>query len=58
MRTFIHKCNENAILRLIMESNRYDFEIDVSEHQDLFLSIFMNYVMKENLIIHKKYHLD
>ena len=38
--TSIRKCNEDEILRLIMESNHYDFESDVSENQDLTFKYF------------------
>lgn len=33
--TSIRKCNEDEILKLIMESNHYDFESDISENQCL-----------------------
>ncbi|MDO4940340.1 MAG: putative DNA binding domain-containing protein [Erysipelotrichaceae bacterium] len=50
----IRKCNDDEILAMIMDSNHYDFESDVSENQDLTFKYFNRICSENNIVLSKK----
>ena len=55
--TSIRKCNDDEILKMIMDSNHYVYEIDISDEQDLSFKYFAkiceekNYTINDQLFI-------
>ena len=52
--TSIRKCNEEEILKFIMEANNYVFESDISDNQELTFKYFENMCEEENIDCSKK----
>ena len=52
--TSIRKCNDDEILSMIMDSNHYDFESDISENQDLTFKYFNRICAENSITLNKK----
>ena len=52
--TSTRKCSEEEILAMIMESNSYDFETDISEEQNLTFKFFKNKCEEYNISYNEK----
>lgn len=52
--TSIRKCNDDEILRMIMDSKAYDYESDISENQDLTFHFLEQFCKDNNLVLDDK----
>lgn len=52
--TSIRKCNDDEILRMIMDSRAYDYESDTSDNQDITFKFLEKYCEEQNITLNEK----